>query len=45
LFADIQRNVFVPRATETVELQADHSPFLSQPGALADVLAARAVGR
>jgi pimeloyl-ACP methyl ester carboxylesterase len=41
LFADIQRNVFVPRATETVELQADHSPFLSQPPALADVLAAR----
>ena len=45
LFADIQRNVFVPRATETVELQADHSPFLSQPAALADVLAARAAGR
>jgi pimeloyl-ACP methyl ester carboxylesterase len=42
LFADIQRNVFVPRAGEVVELQADHSPFLSQPGALADVLAARA---
>jgi pimeloyl-ACP methyl ester carboxylesterase len=43
LFADIQRNVFVPRATEAVELQADHSPFLSQPGALADVLATRAL--
>ena len=42
LFADIQRNVFVPRATESVELQADHSPFLSQPAALTDVLAARA---
>jgi pimeloyl-ACP methyl ester carboxylesterase len=42
LFADIQRKVFVPRATETVELQADHSPFLSQPRALADILATRA---
>jgi pimeloyl-ACP methyl ester carboxylesterase len=42
LFANIQRTVFVPRATEAVELQADHSPFLSQPAALADVLATRA---
>jgi hypothetical protein len=28
-------------ATEVVELQASHSPFLSQPAALADLLAAR----
>jgi pimeloyl-ACP methyl ester carboxylesterase len=40
--ADVQRNVFAPRATNVVELQADHSPFLSQPKALADVLAASA---
>jgi pimeloyl-ACP methyl ester carboxylesterase len=40
--ADVQRNVFVPRATESVELQADHSPFLSQPGTLAGVLVERA---
>lgn len=42
LFADIQRNVFVPRATEAVELQADHSPFLSQPDRLAALLIERA---
>ncbi len=40
--AEMQRSVFAPRASEVVELQADHSPFLSQPQALADVLAARA---
>jgi pimeloyl-ACP methyl ester carboxylesterase len=39
---EVQRNVFVPRATETIELQASHSPFLSQPGAVADLLQARA---
>jgi len=39
--AELQRNVFAPRATETIELQADHSPFLSQPDAVADLLAAR----
>jgi pimeloyl-ACP methyl ester carboxylesterase len=38
---DVQRNVFAPRASETIELQAGHSPFLSQPEALADLLAAR----
>jgi pimeloyl-ACP methyl ester carboxylesterase len=41
---DLQRNVFAPRATETVELQASHSPFLSQPDRVADVLAARTPG-
>jgi pimeloyl-ACP methyl ester carboxylesterase len=41
---NVQRNVFAPRATETIELQASHSPFLSQPAALADLLAARASG-
>jgi hypothetical protein len=40
--AELQRNMFAPRATETVELQASHSPFLSQPEALADLLAGRA---
>ena len=39
---DLQRKVFAPRATETIELQASHSPFLSQPDALADLLAERA---
>jgi pimeloyl-ACP methyl ester carboxylesterase len=38
---DVQRNVFAPRATEAIELQADHSPFLSQPAAVAELLAAR----
>jgi pimeloyl-ACP methyl ester carboxylesterase len=38
---DLQRNVFAPLATETIELQADHSPFLSQPDAVADLLAVR----
>jgi len=40
--ADVQRNVFAPRATESIELQTSHSPFLSQPDAVADLLAARA---
>jgi pimeloyl-ACP methyl ester carboxylesterase len=40
--AEMQRTVFAPRTGQVVELQADHSPFLSQPDALADVLAARA---
>ena len=39
--AELQRNVFAPRATEAIELQADHSPFLSQPDAVADLLVAR----
>jgi pimeloyl-ACP methyl ester carboxylesterase len=38
---EVQRNVFAPRATETLELQAGHSPFLSQPDAVAALLAAR----
>ena len=42
MFADIQRNVFAPRASEVIELQAGHSPFLSQPEAVAELLAARA---
>ncbi len=40
--ADLQRNVFAPRASEMLELQASHSPFLSQPAAVADLLAERA---
>jgi pimeloyl-ACP methyl ester carboxylesterase len=39
---DIQRNVFAPRASEVIELQASHSPFLSQPQAVAELLAVRA---
>jgi pimeloyl-ACP methyl ester carboxylesterase len=42
MFADIQRNVFAPRASEVIELQASHSPFLSQPQAVAEILAAKA---
>ncbi len=41
---DTQRNVYAPRMSHVVELKADHSPFLSQPAALADVLAATASG-
>jgi pimeloyl-ACP methyl ester carboxylesterase len=37
----VQRDIFAVHATEVVELQASHSPFLSQPAALADLLAAR----
>jgi len=39
---DVQRNVYAPRMSRAVELQADHSPFLSQPAGLADVLIATA---
>ena len=37
-----QRNGFAPHATAVVELQASHSPFFSQPEAVAELLAARA---
>jgi pimeloyl-ACP methyl ester carboxylesterase len=40
--ADLQRTVFAPRASEVLELHASHSPFLSQPAAVADLLAERA---
>lgn len=40
---DLQRNVFAPRLQKVLELNASHSPFLSQPGALADLLAAEAL--
>jgi hypothetical protein len=43
--ADLQRNVFAPRASERLELQASHSPFLSQPAAVADLLAERAAAQ
>jgi pimeloyl-ACP methyl ester carboxylesterase len=36
-----QRNRFAPRADEVVELDASHSPFFSQPSAVADLLAER----
>jgi pimeloyl-ACP methyl ester carboxylesterase len=34
----MQREVFAPRTTSVVELQSGHSPFLSQPGELADLI-------
>jgi pimeloyl-ACP methyl ester carboxylesterase len=37
---DLQRTVFAPRAARTIELDTGHSPFLSQPAALAQALAA-----
>jgi pimeloyl-ACP methyl ester carboxylesterase len=36
-----QRELFAPRADEVVELEAGHSPFFSQPAAVADLLAER----
>lgn len=36
---DLQRTLFAPRAERTLELDAGHSPFLSQPAALAEALA------
>ncbi len=42
LSPDAQRSFFAPRADEAVELHTSHSPFYSQPEALADLLAARA---
>jgi pimeloyl-ACP methyl ester carboxylesterase len=35
-----QRDLFAPRLDKLVEIDAGHSPFLSRPGALADLLAA-----
>jgi pimeloyl-ACP methyl ester carboxylesterase len=35
----VQRDVFVPRATSSVELTASHSPAHSQPGRVAELLA------
>jgi len=36
---DLQRTLFAPRAERTRELDTGHSPFLSQPAALAQALA------
>jgi len=36
---DLQRGLFAPRAARTLELNSSHSPFLSQPAALAELLA------
>lgn len=35
----VQRDVFVPRATDSVELQASHAPMHAQPRRVADLLA------
>ena len=40
---ELQRDVFGPRADEVIELEASHSPFSSQPAAVADLLADRAI--
>lgn len=37
---DLQRSLFAPRAERTIELDTGHSPFLSQPAALAQSLEA-----
>jgi pimeloyl-ACP methyl ester carboxylesterase len=42
MLPDIQRDIFAPRASEVIELQASHSPFLSRPEAVAELLAVRA---
>jgi pimeloyl-ACP methyl ester carboxylesterase len=39
---DLQRSLFAPRAGRSIELDTSHSPFLSQPAALADALASQA---
>jgi pimeloyl-ACP methyl ester carboxylesterase len=39
---ELQRDVFAPRADESIELDTDHSPFYSQSEALAGVIAERA---
>jgi pimeloyl-ACP methyl ester carboxylesterase len=39
---DWQRNVLAPRLNKAVELDSGHSPFLSQPGALAEMLSVEA---
>lgn len=38
---ELQREVLAPRTTRVIELDSGHSPFLSMPGALADVLVAK----
>lgn len=40
--AKVQRGTFAPRATDVVELEASHSPFLSKPAELADIVIAAA---
>ena len=37
---ELQRTLFAPRAERTIELDTGHSPFLSQPAALAQTLEA-----
>jgi len=39
---DWQRELFAPRLNKVVEMDSSHSPFLSQPDLLADVLASEA---
>ena len=39
--AKMQREVFAPHATNVVELEAGHSPFVSQPAQLAALITAR----
>jgi pimeloyl-ACP methyl ester carboxylesterase len=39
---ELQRDVLAPRLAETIELEASHSPFYSQPETVAELIAARA---
>ena len=39
---ELQRDLFAPRAGEVIVLSTSHSPFLSQPEALAELIADRA---
>jgi pimeloyl-ACP methyl ester carboxylesterase len=39
---ELQRDVFAPRAAEALELERSHSPFLSDPAGLAELIAERA---
>jgi pimeloyl-ACP methyl ester carboxylesterase len=39
---ELQRELFAPRTSRAIELEASHSPFLSRPGPLAQELAALA---
>lgn len=40
---DWQRDLFAPRLNRVVEMDSGHSPFLSQPGALAEILLSEAL--
>jgi hypothetical protein len=41
---DWQRNLFAPRLNKIVTIESSHSPFLSQPGPLAGLMAGESRG-